>query len=193
MKLIVGLGNPGREYKNTRHNIGFIFLDAFLEREHLSLEKKKFNGLYTEYTSKKGNKALFLEPQTYMNLSGDSLIEFANYYKINVEDILVIHDDLDLEPAKIRIRSKGSSGGHNGIKSIIARLQSENFKRVRIGIGKDSNIPVIDYVLGKFSNDDLKKLEDKYPVVCNVIEDFIDEVDFHQIESRYNWLWKQKY
>jgi PTH1 family peptidyl-tRNA hydrolase len=186
MKLVVGLGNPGMEYKKTRHNVGFIFLNSFLSKEHLSLDKKKFNGKYIEYVSKKGNKAILLEPQTYMNLSGDSIIDFIRYFKIDVNDVLVIHDDLDLDIAKIRIRSKGSSGGHNGIKSIINRLQNENFKRIRIGIGKDSNIPVVDYVLGKFSSDDMIKLEEKFNIVNRVIEDFIDDIDFHTIESKYN-------
>lgn len=186
MKLVVGLGNPGMEYKKTRHNVGFIFLNSFLSKENLSLDKKKFNGKYIEYVSKKGNKAILLEPQTYMNLSGDSIIDFIRYFKIDVNDVLVIHDDLDLDIAKIRIRSKGSSGGHNGIKSIINRLQNENFKRIRIGIGKDSNIPVVDYVLGKFSSDDMIKLEEKFNIVNRVIEDFIDDIDFHTIESKYN-------
>ena len=127
-----------------------------------------------------------LQPQTYMNLSGDSIIDFVKYYKIESKDVLVLHDDLDLEVSKLRIRSKGSSGGHNGIKSVIARLGSEDFKRVRIGIGKDPNIPVIDYVLGKFSNEDMKLLESKFDVVNKVIEDFINDVDFQVIESKYN-------
>ncbi len=186
MKLIVGLGNPGMEYKKTRHNVGFIFLNSFLSKEGLSLDKKKFNGKYIEYVSKKGNKAILLEPQTYMNLSGDSIIDFVRYFKIDIKDVLVIYDDLDLEVSKIRIRSKGSSGGHNGIKSIIARLGDENFRRIRIGIGKDSNIPVVDYVLGKFSNEDMVKLEEKFEVVNKVIEDFINDIDFHVIESKYN-------
>lgn len=186
MKLIVGLGNPGGEYRKTRHNVGFIFLNSFLSKENISLDKKKFKGQYIEYMSSKGNKAILLQPQTYMNLSGDSIVDFARYYKINSEDILVIHDDLDLELAKVRIRSKGSSGGHNGLKSIIARLETENFKRVRIGIGKDSNIPVVDYVLSKFNEDDMKLLETKFDLVNKVIEDFIDGIDFHVIESKYN-------
>ena len=186
MKLIVGLGNPGGEYRKTRHNVGFIFLNSFLSKEGISLDKKKFKGEYIEYVSSKGNKAILLEPQTYMNLSGDSIIDFLRYFKIDVENVLVIHDDLDLDVSKIRIRSKGSSGGHNGLKSIIARLGTENFKRVRIGIGKDKNIPVVDYVLGKFSSDDMSLLEGKFDVVNKVIEDFIDGVDFHVIESRYN-------
>ena len=178
MKLIVGLGNPGGEYKNTKHNVGFIFLNSFLSKENLSLDKKKFKGHYIEYVSSKGNKAILLEPQTYMNLSGDSIVEFARYYKIDNEDILIIHDDLDLELGKLRIRSKGSSGGHNGLKSIISRLGNENFKRVRIGIGKDKNIPVIDYVLSKFNNEDMELLKTKVDIVNKVIEDFIDGVDF---------------
>jgi len=186
MKLIVGLGNPGGEYKKTRHNVGFIFLNSFLSKEGVSLDKKKFKGEYIEFVSSKGNKAILLEPQTYMNLSGDSIVDFARYYKISSEDILVIHDDLDLEVGKLRIRSKGSSGGHNGLKSIIARLETENFKRIRIGIGKDKDIPVVDYVLGKFSESDIKVLEDKFEIVNKVINDFIDGVDFHVIESRYN-------
>lgn len=186
MKLIVGLGNPGGEYKKTRHNIGFIFLNSFLSKEGISLDKKKFKGHYIEYVSKKGNKAILLEPQTYMNLSGDSIVDFVKYYKMDIEDVLVIHDDLDLEVGKIRIRARGSSGGHNGIKSVIARLNGENFKRIRIGIGKDSNIPVIDYVLSKFSDEEMRILEDKMEIVNKVIEDFIDGVDFHTIESKYN-------
>ena len=186
MKLVVGLGNPGGEYRKTRHNIGFIFLNSFLSKENISLDKKKFNGYYIDYVSNKGNKAILLEPQTYMNLSGDSIVEFARYFKIDNENILIIHDDLDLELGKVRIRAKGSSGGHNGLKSIIARLGNENFKRVRIGIGKDSNIPVIDYVLGKFNEEDMKILDEKMILVNKVIEDFIDGVDFHVIESKYN-------
>ena len=186
MKLVVGLGNPGGEYRNTRHNVGFIFLDSYLEKKHLELSKKKFNGLYIDYTSDKGEKVIFLEPQTYMNLSGDSVIDFMRYFKISGEDVLVIHDDLDLEVSKIKIRSKGGSAGHNGIKSLIARIGSENFRRVRVGIGKDKNIPVFDYVLGKFSEEDKLLLKEKENIINKVIDDFINGVDFHVIESRYN-------
>ena len=186
MKLVVGLGNPGREYKNTRHNVGFIFLDSYISKKGLELAKKKFNGLYIDYVNEKGNKVIFLEPQTYMNLSGDCVIDFMRYFKIEKEDVLIIHDDLDLDVAKIKIRSKGSSAGHNGIKSIISRVGSEEFKRIRVGISKDKNIPVVDYVLGKFSEEDSKLLNDKITVVTNVIDDFINNVDFHVIESRYN-------
>ena len=186
MKLVVGLGNPGREYKNTRHNVGFIFLDSYLEKNNLELSKKKFNGVYIDYINEKGNKVIFLEPHTYMNLSGDCIIDFMRYFKIEREDVLIIHDDLDLDVAKIKIRSKGSSGGHNGIKSIISRLGSEEFKRIRIGISKDKNIPVVDYVLSRFSDEDNKLLNNKKDAVNKVIDDFINGVDFHVIESKYN-------
>lgn len=186
MKLVIGLGNPGGEYRKTRHNAGFIFLNFFLSKEGLSLDKKKFKGEYIDYVSNKGNKVIFLQPQTYMNLSGDSVIDFIKYFKIDIKDILVIYDDLDLDVGKIRIRSKGGSGGHNGIKSIIARLGSEEFKRIRIGIGKDSNIPVVDYVLSKFSDNEMEILNKQSLIVNQVINDFINDIDFHVIESKYN-------
>ena len=186
MKLVVGLGNPGGEYRKTRHNAGFIFLNSFLSKEGLSLDKKKFKGEYIDYVTSNGDKVILLEPQTFMNLSGDCLIDFVRYFKIDIKDILVIYDDLDLSVGKLIIRSKGGSGGHNGIKSIISRLGSEEFKRIRIGIGKDTNIPVVDYVLGKFSDEDFEILNKQMDVVNKVIDDFINDVDFHVIESKYN-------
>ena len=186
MQLVVGLGNPGGEYRKTRHNAGFIFLNSFLSKEKLSLDKKKFKGEYIDCLYSNGDKVIFLEPQTYMNLSGDCVIDFIKYFKIDIKDVLVIYDDLDLDVGKLRIRSKGSSGGHNGIKSIIARLGTQEFKRIRIGIGKDTNIPVVDYVLSKFSNEEMNALESLSNTVNKVIEDFINGVDFHVIESKYN-------
>ena len=185
MKLVVGLGNPGGEYRKTRHNAGFIFLNSFLSKERLSLDKKKFKGEYIDcvYSS---DKVIFLQPQTYMNLSGDCIIDFIKYFKIDIKDVLIIYDDLDLDVGKLRIRSRGSSGGHNGIKSIISRLGTQDFKRIRIGIGKDNNIPVVDYVLSKFNDDEMKVLNDLSTTVNKVIEDFINDVDFHVIESKYN-------
>ena len=159
MKLVVGLGNPGGEYRNTRHNVGFIFLDSYLEKKHLELSKKKFNGLYIDYTSDKGEKVIFLEPQTYMNLSGDSVIDFMRYFKISGEDVLVIHDDLDLEVSKIKIRSKGGSAGHNGIKSIIANLGTDVFPRVKIGVGAPKG-NLVSHVLGKFDNEEVEILKE---------------------------------
>src|SRR5690606_5529715 len=126
MKCIVGLGNPGKKYQSTRHNIGFMVIDELLSRQNLSLNKDKFKGKYTQ-TIINGEKVLLLEPQTYMNLSGESLRPLMDYYDIDVEDIIVIYDDLDLPTGKVRLRQKGGHGGHNGIRSIIDHLGTKDF------------------------------------------------------------------
>ena len=156
MKLIVGLGNPGKEYKNTRHNVGFMVLDYILGDVNW---KTKFNGLYYEENIG-GDKIIYLKPTTYMNLSGNCVREFVNFYKIDKKDILVIHDDLDLPFLKYRLKYKSSSGGHNGIKSIIQHLGTDNFPRIKVGIGQKPHpdMDLADYVLGRISNDDEVKL-----------------------------------
>lgn len=147
MKLIVGLGNPGKKYEHTRHNMGFDVIDIFSDLAKIDIDKEAFKGLV-------GRGKIFeedvylLKPQTYMNLSGESVREIVSYFKIPKEDIIVIYDDLDLEPGKIRLRLSGSSGGHRGIQNIIENLGSEEIKRIRIGIGKPT-YDTIDYVLGK--------------------------------------------
>lgn len=135
MKCIVGLGNPGKKYDKTRHNAGFMVLDEWAERNNWSFSQKKFNGLYTMERID-GEKVVLLKPQTYMNLSGESLRPLMDYYDLDVEDILVIYDDLDLPPGKIRLRKKGGHGGHNGIRSIIDHLGTKEFKRLRVGVGR---------------------------------------------------------
>ena len=152
MKLIVGLGNPGKEYENTRHNIGFLFIDKFASSLGIKINKEKFNGLYNELLIN-DEKIILLKPLSYMNLSGEVVIKFKNFYKIHTEDILIISDDLDLETSKIKLKIKGSSGGHNGIKSIIARTGHEDFKRIKVGIGHPT-FGVIDYVLNKPSKEE---------------------------------------
>ena len=147
MKLIVGLGNYGGEYKNTRHNAGFMALDFYAKKNNLSIDKRKFKGLYTE-TKINDEKVLLLEPQTYMNLSGECVRDFMGYFHIDVKDLLVIYDDMDLDVGVIRLREKGSAGGHNGIKSIIAHLGTQEFPRVKVGVGeKPSRMDLADYVL----------------------------------------------
>ena len=155
MKLIVGLGNFGKEYQNTRHNIGFMALDYYAKKNNFSIDKKKFKGLYTEI-SINGEKILLVKPQTYMNLSGECMRDFISYFHIDIKDILVIYDDMDLDVGVLRLREKGSAGGHNGIKNIIQNIKSNEFKRVRVGISKDINRNTIDYVLGKFSEEEKK-------------------------------------
>ncbi|MCD7839626.1 MAG: aminoacyl-tRNA hydrolase [Erysipelotrichaceae bacterium] len=150
MKLIVGLGNPGKEYINTRHNVGFMVMDALSQEFSVDINIKKFKGEYIKFKYK-GEDIIFLKPLTYMNNSGESIIQCMHFFKIDIDDLLVIYDDLDMPTGKLRLRETGGSGGHNGIKSIIAQTGTQNFKRIRIGIEKDKRINTIDYVLGKFT------------------------------------------
>ena len=182
MKLIVGLGNPGKEYMNTRHNMGFMAIDFYATKNNLEF-KKKFNGLYAE-TTINGEKVILLKPQTFMNLSGDCIIEFVNYYKIDLEDILILYDDKDFEVGKFKIKRLGSSGGHNGMKNIMSHLKTEKINRVRIGISKNE-IPLIDYVLQKMGKEDLEKINSLLPTICNIIDDFVI-LDFDSLMSKYN-------
>ncbi|WP_017186522.1 aminoacyl-tRNA hydrolase [Alkalibacillus haloalkaliphilus] len=151
MKCIVGLGNPGLKYKKTRHNIGFQVIDYIAKENGWKFKKDKFNAHYIQEVVN-GEKVLLLKPQTYMNRSGQSVKEATDYFNIDAEDVLVIYDDLDLPTGKIRLRQKGGHGGHNGIRDIIAQLDTKEFNRIRFGIGRpESNESVTDYVLGKFS------------------------------------------
>ncbi len=159
MYLIVGLGNPGKEYEFTRHNMGFNVIDKIIKDCGIKVSQSKFKGMYTQ-DSINGEKVLILKPQTYMNLSGESVAAFRNFYKIDNKDIIVIYDDIDLDEGTIRIRKKGSSGTHNGMKSVIQCLGTEEFTRVRVGIGKPrENEDIIKYVIGPVSNNIRKKLE----------------------------------
>ena len=184
MKLIVGLGNPGDEYKNTRHNIGYMFIDYFAEKNKTVIDKKKFNGFYGEINVD-GEKVLLLKPLSYMNLSGEVVIKFIKYFKIDIKDVLIIHDDLDLPTGKIRLRESGSSGGHNGIKNITEHLNTENFKRLKIGISNNKDIDTKDYVLGKFSSEEKEILDNLKEEVANIQRDFIT-LDFDRLMNKYN-------
>ena len=192
MKLIVGLGNPGIEYENTRHNIGFIFIDNFAKIHNVEINKKKFNGLYNEIIIA-NEKIILLKPQSYMNLSGEVVEKFVHFFKINIEDILIINDDLDLSFGKIRIRKNGSSGGHNGLKNIALHLNTENFKRLKIGISNNKNIDTKDYVLGKFSKEELDIIKEKKEVINNLLDDYINGLDIEKLMSKYNTVKKWIY
>ncbi len=182
MKLIIGLGNPGKKYETTRHNIGFLALDYYTKKYNLNFKvDNSFNALST-----KTNKALFIKPLTFMNLSGESIIKYINYYKIDVSDILVIYDDISIPFNNIRIRETGSAGGHNGIKSIIQHLKTQDFKRVRLGVDNNSNINLVDYVLGNFSKSELIDLEVTFNYTNDLIEDFINDERFDLIMNKYN-------
>lgn len=181
MKLIVGLGNPGQEYENTRHNIGFMVLDTYLGKVKW---KSKNNAFYYE-TNINGEKYLFLKPLTFMNLSGNAVKKYVDYYNIALEDILIIHDDLDLKLGTIRLKQDSSAGGHNGIKSIIQCLSTQNFKRLKIGISSVQNGDTIDYVLGKFSKTEINELNNILDICYNIIEDF-SVLSFDELMSKYN-------
>lgn len=182
MKLIVGLGNKGNEYNNTRHNVGFMVVDNYINKNNLTL-KFKLDGLYAE-TIINGEKVIFLKPQNYINLSGDVINKYIKYFKIDIKDILVIHDDMDLEIGTFKIRYKGGSAGHNGLKNIEANLKTNEYKRIKIGISKN-NIDKVDYVLGKFSSTELSKLNKVIDITYNIIEDFVS-LSFENLMNKYN-------
>ena len=183
MKLIVGLGNKGTEYKRTRHNAGFMAIDEYLKKYNLELNKSKFDGLYCEAIIN-GEKVMLLEPQKYMNLSGEVIIKYINYFKIDINDILIIHDDMDLEVGTFKIRYKGGPGGHNGLKNIEANLKTKEYKRIKIGISKN-NINMVDYVLGKFSDEELEKINKVVKIMPDIINDFVT-LSFENLMNKYN-------
>ena len=184
--LIAGLGNPGREYEKTRHNTGFLALDALSKALGVRVNKPKFQGEVgvCEY---KGKRLILLKPQTYMNASGLSVEPCAHFYKIPPERIIVIFDDISLPVGRIRVRKSGSAGGHNGLKSIIARLGGENFPRIRLGVGAKPH-PDYDlaaWVLGKFPPEDVKAMTDRYPDIEAAAKLIMDgKLGFAQ--SKYN-------
>jgi len=152
MFLIVGLGNPGKEYDDTRHNIGFKVVDNIAKEYNIEINRQKFKGIYGEGFIE-GEKVILLKPTTFMNLSGESVRAVVDFYNLNNDKILVIYDDISLEVGTLRIREKGSAGGHNGIKSIIAHLGSDIFPRIKVGVGQP-DINLIKYVLGKFTKEE---------------------------------------
>ncbi|MCR5482289.1 MAG: aminoacyl-tRNA hydrolase [Clostridia bacterium] len=159
MYIIVGLGNPGKKYENTRHNMGFITLDLLAEKFDIKVNKIKFKALVGEgFIS--GHKVLLVKPQTYMNLSGNSVREVINFYKEDIENLIVIYDDLDTPLGSIRVRKKGSAGTHNGMRSVIYDLQDDNFPRIRIGIGQERKGDLVDFVIGGFTKAEVPLLED---------------------------------
>lgn len=177
MKVIVGLGNPGSKYEFTRHNAGFLTVDLYAERNNFTIKKLKNKALIGE-TIINGEKVVFVKPQTFMNLSGESVLEIVNFYKIDVsKDLLVIYDDISLPLGKIRVRQKGSAGGHNGIKNIILHLGTDVFARLKLGISANDR-PLVDYVLGTFSKEELQVLRESALTGEKVIDSFIkDGVD----------------
>ena len=184
MKLVVGLGNPGKEYENTRHNMGFIIIDNFAKSLGCEITKEKFNGLYAEIFLNE-DKVILLKPLSFMNLSGIVVKKYADYFNISLEDILVISDDLDLDFLDYRLRLFGSSGGHNGLKDIEKHLGTNRFKRFRIGISNNKLIDTADYVLGKFNKEDIDQIEKFLPKTEAILKDYLVN-DFEKVMSTYN-------
>jgi len=182
MKLIVGLGNPEKKYDNTRHNIGFMVVDSYAQTKRIEFKNSvKLNSLVY-----KDKDYVLLKPLTYMNNSGIAIKKAMDFYKIEKEDLLVIVDDFNIDFATLRLRYKGSAGGHNGLKSIIQNVGGDDFKRIRVGLGDVKN-NCIDFVLSQFSKSDIKTLEEKvYPKTNEIIDSFIKGQDFDKLMNIYN-------
>lgn len=171
MILIVGLGNPGKQYEKTRHNIGFDVIDYMANKYNIDVNREKFKGICGEGFIE-NKKVILLKPLTYMNLSGESIREFANFYKLEDDEIIVVYDDISLDIGRLRIREKGSAGGHNGIKSIIQNLGGDKFPRVKVGVGQPKD-NLVNHVLGKFSKEDREHIEKVIPVVSDAIVEIV--------------------
>ncbi len=174
MKLIVALGNPGKQYEFTRHNAGFLMMDFYAQEHNIAIQRIKFKGLMGEAVIN-GEKVLFLKPQTFMNLSGESVREVSEFYKIPPEDILVIYDDISLPLGRLRVRRKGTDGGHNGIKNIIYHLNSDAFPRIKIGIEEPHFGDRKDFVLSPFSKESLECLKEIAKINMKVIDTFLQK------------------
>ncbi len=192
MFLIAGLGNPGRKYEKTRHNMGFDVVDELIDRYRIPQGGIGHKAMYGKGIIA-GEKVMLAKPLTYMNLSGESIREFVNYYKIDPEtELLVIYDDIDLEPGQIRIRKKGSAGGHNGIKSIIGQLGTQNFYRIKVGVGaKPSGWDLADHVLGHFSSQERELVDEAVKKAADAVETILEK-GIDAAMNQYNGTGKKK-
>ncbi len=174
--LVVGLGNPGAEYENSRHNVGFLVVDALADRLDVPVQRLKFRAL-TNTVTLAGAKVLLMKPVTYMNLSGESVGEAAKFYKVPPERVLVISDEVALDPGRLRVRKSGSTGGHNGLKNIIAHLGTDQFPRIRVGVGQKPHpdYDMADWVLGKFQGEDKKAVDEAVKKAAQAVECLIQD------------------
>jgi len=185
MKWIVGLGNPGSNYAKTRHNIGFMALDRLADRHNISITQNKCKALIGEGNIG-GVKTVLIKPMTYMNLSGESVRAYMDFYKVNLEDLIVVYDDMDTEIGKVRLRYQGSAGGHNGIKSIIQHTGTQQFNRVRMGISRpDPGHAIVDYVLSTFMKKEKEALEQTIEQTCDALEYSLTNT-FEQTMAKFN-------
>ncbi len=175
MFLVVGLGNPGSKYSETRHNVGFSVVDILSDRHNVKINKMKFKSMYGE-TKIGDKKVLLVKPQTYMNNSGEAVLELSNFFKVPVEDIIVVLDDIDIDFASLRVRQKGSAGSHNGMKSIIHLLKDDKIPRVKIGIGRpDAGRDLADFVLGRFSKEEEVDIKEVLERAADTVECLVEE------------------
>lgn len=175
MYLIVGLGNPEPEYANTRHNMGFDVINKLAQKNDISLNKTKYNAIYGTGIIK-NEKVILIKPQTFMNNSGESVVEFVRFYKEPLEKVIVVYDDMDTDVGKIRVRAKGGPGSHNGMKSLVHELKSEDFPRIRVGIGKPKNeFDRIDYVIGRIPNEEYIVLQEGEDLAVDAVEYWIEK------------------
>ncbi len=185
MKCIVGLGNPGIKYQQTRHNVGFMVIDELLSRHNWTLNKSKFKSHFTLETLH-SEKVILLQPQTFMNLSGEAIRPLLDFYDLTPDDVTVIYDDLDLPLGKIRLRQNGGHGGHNGVRSIIDQLGTKQFNRLRFGIGRpETPMSVIDYVLGKFDEENHQILKQSIDLAADSMESWLNQ-SFQKVMNDYN-------
>ncbi|MDR5659188.1 aminoacyl-tRNA hydrolase [Serpentinicella sp. ANB-PHB4] len=174
MYVLVGLGNPGNKYDGTRHNIGFDTIDIFAANHNIAITKLKHKALIGEGRIF-GEKVLLVKPQTYMNLSGESVQDIMNYYKVEPEKLMVIYDDIDLNVGAVRIRQKGSAGTHNGMKSILYNIQTDRFPRIRIGVGRPPHGDLVNFVLGKFTKEEVPLMEEAVKKSSDALTSFIKD------------------
>lgn len=184
MYLIVGLGNPGPAFEGTRHNMGFMCIDAIAHKYNVLINKQKFGGLYGEFFYH-GEKVILLKPQRYINLSGEVIKAFLDYYHIPLDQLLIINDDLDLLFGTIKIKYKGRSGGHNGLKNIELHLKTQNYRRIKVGISNDKTLDTKNYVLGKIPSSDQEVLSKVIETVCHIFEDYFI-LSFENLMNKYN-------
>lgn len=186
VKLIVGLGNPGKQYETTKHNIGFLVLDALAANLGLSFNKTKFKSIYAE-----GNigteKVILVKPQTFMNLSGESVRPWMDYFDLTEEDVVIIYDDMDLPVGKIRLRMQGGHGGHNGVKSLIQHMGTKNFNRIRVGVGRPfPSQDVVSHVLSPFSKDTVDDMKSSIHESVDAIKYWVNDKTFLETMNEFN-------
>lgn len=185
MKMIVGLGNIGRQYEDTRHNVGFMTVEAFAKEHQISFSKIKFEGAIAQGMVK-SEKVILVEPQTYMNESGRAVRPLMDYFGIELENLIVIQDDLDLAVGELRLRQKGSAGGHNGIKSLIQHLGTDKFKRLKIGIGRPQRGSIVDWVLGDFTKTENQEVQFAINEAVQILTEWVEGASFLSLMNKYN-------